>query len=466
MNAIVMADIYESPKKDVNTTYATHFLDYKGMVSTEYMTNYIESEAQIELIQDPLMQLDFLHFSMVPKHLTVEYYEPRDQYYCNFELDVSLRKENNIIHQYTKSFPMYFDKDRYDFVRLNGIALEDSFPVAEGEYKLILLIQNSVGKEFSVFEQKVIVPEKSEKACIAGPFLGYKFEDYKRTMHLPFKLLDRKLVVDPKNTFSASEEVVFVFSVANVSDDLWKNGKVEVLISTVGKDKTPVKSFAMDLKKFPYHRIMSIYQSLQASDLAPNYYEMKLTLLGRQNEILDERRRNFIISPAQNISHPVAHAKGFSFSESFLYYYMLANQYEKLEKYQKAEKSFKKAFELNPKYKKGLIEYANFLFKISRFSRILELTDLIKEDEILRFEYNLLKGKALMGLGKYAEAVHYLLEGNKMYNSHIGLLNSLGFCYYKLNEKEEALRVLKASLRLDPSQADTKKLIEIVEKNR
>ncbi len=465
MNAIVLSYIYESPKKNINPSYATHFLDYRGMVSTEYMTNYIESEAQVALIQDPQMQLNFLHFSIAPKHLTVEYYEPKDQYYSNFVLDVSLRKDKNVIYQYTKNFPMYFDEKRYDFIKQNGIALEDSFPVVEGEYRLIILIQNSVGKEFSVFEKDVVVPGKTVKAHIAGPFLGYKFESYQNNMFIPFKLTDKKLVVDPKKTYSASDDILFIFNVMNVSDSLWNGGKVETCISSVGEKKSSQKKWEINLKNFPFRRIISVDQRLAAGELSPDYYEIKLTLVGSNQEILDERVANFIISPVTSIDHPVAHAKGLSRTDSFMFYYALANQYEKLGNHEKAEENFTKAFALNPEYNKGLIEYANFLFSISKFDKILELINRISEDEVLKFEYYLLKGKALMGLSKYSESVNNLLEANKIYNSHLGLLNSLGFCYYKIGNKEEALKVLEASLRLDPTQEEVKKLIKMIENN-
>lgn len=465
MNAYVMANIYESPKKKISPSYATHFLDYKGMVSIEYMTNYIESEVQVALIQDPQMQLDFLHFSIAPKHLTVEYYEPKDQYYCNFVLDVSLKKDENVIYQYTKNFPMYFDVKRYDFIKRNGIALEDSFPVVEGEFKLIILIQNSVGKEFCVYEQEISIPGRTVKAYIAGPFLGYKFENYQNTMHIPFKMIDKKLVVDPKKTYSASDDILFIFNVMNVSDSLWNEGRVEVCISSVGEKNSSQKIWAINLKSFPRQRIISVDQRLTAGKLSPDYYEIKLTLVSGNQEILDEKVENFIISPATSIAHPVAHAKGFSLADSFMYHYVLAHQYEKLGNHEKAEESFTRAFALNPEYKKGLIEYANFLFTTSKFDKILELINRISEDEVLKFEYNLLKGKALMGLSKYSEAVNNLLEANKIYNSHLGLLNSLGFCYYKIGNKEEALKVLKASLLLDPTQEEVKKLIKMIEKN-
>jgi tetratricopeptide (TPR) repeat protein len=68
-------------------------------------------------------------------------------------------------------------------------------------------------------------------------------------------------------------------------------------------------------------------------------------------------------------------------------------------------------------------------------------------------------------LEKYPEAIDNLLEGNKIYNSDIRLLNSLGFCYYKTRQKAKSLEVLKASLRLNPEQEKIKKLIGEIEKS-
>jgi hypothetical protein len=277
---------------------------------------------------------------------------------------VSLRKKEDVIYQYTKNFPMYFDKERYDFIKKNGISLEDSFPVVEGEHKLIILIQNSVGKEFSVYEQEMAIPVRTAQARIEGPILGYKFESYQSGVLIPFKMIDKKLVVDPKNTFSVSDDIIFTFNILNVSDSIWDKGRVEVHINSVDERKTSQKSRAMDLKNFSHQKIINVNQTIKAGELLPNYYEMKLTLIGDGDEILDERIENFIISPAQSIAHPVAHAKGFSLDDSYLYYYVLANQYEKLGNYARAEENFERAFSLNPEYKKGLIEYANFLFNI------------------------------------------------------------------------------------------------------
>jgi Tfp pilus assembly protein PilF len=69
-----------------------------------------------------------------------------------------------------------------------------------------------------------------------------------------------------------------------------------------------------------------------------------------------------------------------------------------------------------------------------------------------------------MGMAQYEKAIDNLLKGNTIYNSDTGLLNSLGFCFYKTSQKTRALNVLKASLRLNQKQENIKKLVEEIEK--
>ena len=70
---------------------ATHFLAYKGIVSTEYLTNQLECTTETAVVYDPVVGLAFCHFAMAPKHLSLDYYEPKNEYFCNFQVDVSLR---------------------------------------------------------------------------------------------------------------------------------------------------------------------------------------------------------------------------------------------------------------------------------------------------------------------------------------------------------------------------------------
>jgi GWxTD domain-containing protein len=460
---LILSDIIESPKKDVSSTYATHFLNYKGTVSTEYLINYVESITGVEIIQDPILNIDFVHFSISPERVSIDYFEPNDQYFCNFKLSVSLRKEENIIFQYSKDFPFYFPPENIERIRGSGIAIQDSFPMIEGEYTLTILVQNSVGKEFSVSEKEIFVAKRSDTPEIIGPILGYRLQDYSSHLNVPFRLMGKKLLVDPKNTFSLTEDVAIFFNIKNVTKHLWEDGKVEIYINGL-RPKEPVKrSYILDLKNYPFHETLGLTYSIPAKELSPDYYEMKLVLKDRDSTVV-EKKSNFIISPQEVVAHPLTLAKSFPLSNNYLYFYSIAYQYDKVTMPEKAENFYKLAYESNPDFKGGLVEYAQFLLKVRKFAESMRLIEDIRDNEEFRFQYYLLKGKAYLGMENYSEAIINFLEGNKIYNSDTSLLNSLGFCYYKTGETEKALDVLKASLSLNPEQKGIKALIAEIEK--
>lgn len=463
-NMIILADILQSPKKDVNLSYATHFLDYKGIVSTEYMTNYVESQATTALIQDPMTGLRFLHFSVVPKTVTLDYYEPKSQHYCNYQVNASLRVGEDIIFQYTRDFPVYFADSDADRVRANGIAIEDSFPVSEGKFDLIILLTNTVGKEFTIVEKDLTVPPDTSVPRIDGPFIGYRFETYPREVHVPFKVMDKKLVTDPKNTFGASEDISILFNVTNLSEELRKSGQARVVVRGLRATDPVTRSFSIKLSSASFGRTLSVPQTLLASELEPDYYEIVVSIVAGDGRTLDEKKETFVVSPNAQVSHPIAHAKGFSLTNQFVYHYMLAEQAEKLNRTDMAAGLFEKAFGLNPDYKDGVVRYANFLLKTREFDEALVLADRLREDDYRRFEYLSLRGKALMGLEKYDEALTPLVEANKMYNSEIQVLNALGICYQRTGQRQKALDAFEASLRLNPDQADVRKLADEIKR--
>ena len=95
--------------------------------------------------------------------------------FCSFKISVSVRREEDVIFQYTRDFPFYFNPDNLDSIQANGVAIEDSFPIIPGHYQLIVLLQNAVGKEFSILEQNVFVEEDTGEPDIIGPVVGYYF---------------------------------------------------------------------------------------------------------------------------------------------------------------------------------------------------------------------------------------------------------------------------------------------------
>ncbi|MBM3285244.1 MAG: tetratricopeptide repeat protein [Candidatus Aminicenantes bacterium] len=394
----------------------------------------------------------------------MDYFEPKDQYYCNFRVDVSVRQGDRIVFQYNKDFPFYFEPDRLAAVQANGIALQDVFPVIEGRYELAVLVQNSVGKEFTVFEKTLDVPAHAGSPGIQGPVLGYDIRNFPSQVQTPFKFLDRQVQVDPDNMFTLKDSLAVLFNLTDLTEEVWRDGVVEILVSGL-REKSPVrKTLSVRTRDYPFHRVMGISLEIPLQELVPDYYELKLALKGSEGKTIGEASSSFIVSPQPALSRAVTLSRSVSLENLFLYHHILAEQYERVDELKNAEAHFEKALALNPGHKPGIVAYAGFLLKTRQFDRALELVEGIAPDETLRFDYHLIKGKALEGKGKFEEAIISLLEGNKIYNSDTRLLNSLGFCYFRTGQKKAALDVLRASLRLNPEQSEIRELAARVEK--
>jgi len=460
---IYMAAITESPKHGLDESYATHFLNFKGIVSTEYLTNYMKSDGLVALVADPLADMTFCDFAIAPEHLSLDYYEPKSQYFCAFQLDVSLRSGEKTIFQYGKEFPVTIPEGQLKDTEGMGFAVADSFPVIEGSYHLTVLVRNTAGKEFSVFEKDIEVPPASGRPRLVGPTIGFKRLETQPGVRMPFQAEQTRLGTDPKNPFSASDEIVYQIGVTGITPELAAAGRVRAVFQGTTGGEARRRSFEIPLDGRSARRVQSLTGSIAASDLPADYYEMTLTLLDAAGNALDEAKGNFIVSPEKTLPHPVVAVKSFPLANRFLFEYMRARQYEEMGLMAQAAEAYEQARAGNPTYLPRLPDYANFLLKTQKPEEALSVIEPAKDDKALRFQYYLVRGRALLALKRYEEAAQSLVLGNAIYNSDAGLLAALGETYNGLGQREKALEALRASLRLNPDQPAVQKLIREIE---
>ena len=344
-----------------------------------------------------------------------------------------------------------------------GIAIADSFPIIEGKYHLTVLLRNTAGKEFTVFERDVDVPPAEGPPRIVGPVLGVKLVDAQPGVRLPFQAERKKLNPDPKALFAASDEIVYQFSVIGLTDAVLNGGRIEALIKGTEGAETHQQSFVIPLDGRGPRRNQSFANAMPAAGFPPGYYDLSLVLKDAQGQALDEQRAHFIVSPAKSLPHPIIASKSFPLANGFLYHYMLAHQYDEMDRQAQAGAAYQKGYAANPSYLQKVPEYAAFLVKIQKPEDALAMIEKVKDDTRSRFQYHLVKGRALLGLQRNGEAVQSLLAGNRIYNSDAGLLAALGTGYHRLGQKAEALEALRASLKLNPDQPEVETLIREIE---
>ncbi len=451
---MLMSNIYELPKRSIDASYATNFLNFRGIVNVLQSTEFIKSTNDVYIFRNPILGINFVHFVIRPTKISADYSEETDKYYFNFNLTVQLKKGKKKVFEYKKNFPYYFSKEELDARVSHGIIIADYFPVIEGDFKLVAIIQNSIKNEIASFEKTIKSSEYNTSVPnIYGPIVSYSTLVNHQTGFSAFNLMGYQTEADPKNTFGLKDQLTTTFFVDRGNN----KGKVKVklLIDSIDERRQYKKEYTYDLSL--QSKFSPFTQKLEK--LKYGNYTLKVKVIDENKSVLVSRKKSFIVSPLPHIAHPPMITKFTKDKNSFLFYMMLANQYQNEKKIKKAELFFEKAIKLNNSYPPLVKLYGTFLLNQKKFKRLFNIIPSIKTQGKDLFTYYSLLGKAFFYLKNYNNAIDTLLKANKIYNSDVSILNTLGFSFIKMNMKNDALKVLQASIKIQHRQKNILKLI-------
>lgn len=449
---IILSNIYDSPKKKINISYANNFLKYKGFVDVDSSVNFITSSNRVSVSRNERFDFSFVNISLQPKKISVGYNNDRDKYYFNFELTVSLKQGDKFVYQYTKNFDFYIDPDKVDSLKGNGVVIHDSFPVIPGNYTLLVFARNSVGKEFTYFDQEIKVAPGGTKPLLGSPVLGYKAEPQTDNFFFPFKVGNQKLFVNTENTFRLRESPFVLVGAYNLTRELWEGGRVEIRLNNLSDRVKFDKTYSIQLKDHPFHENMNILYRLTEEGLAPDYYELNLKLVNKLGIAFDSKGCDFTVSPSKELAYPMEAYKTSRLDNPYIFYYIVATQYESIDDLENAGKYFTRCLENNPDFYEGQVKWLTLLNRQKKFTQVLVEVEKLKKSEKHLFDFHLIKGTALLGMQDYPNALTELVKANEIYDSDIRVLNLLGYTFLNLNDIPEALKAFNASLNLNKSQ--------------
>ena len=458
-NIILQAKILESPLRNINIAYATNFLNYKGLVNVDSSINFIESTSAISVTRNDISGTNLVTISVKPKKISVGYNEDKDQYYFNFKLAVSLKRDENIIYQYTKNFDFYVNPSDIDSYQGSGLVIHDAFPVIPGKFMLTVYLENSVGKEFSYLEKGIEVPAAAGMPYLATPVLAYKSEQRVDAFTYPYKVLNSKLWVDTERIFANGENPLLLIGVYNVDEKLWENGRIELTVKGLSERNPFSVSEQIPLKDQPFHPNMNIVRPLLREALRTDYYELSLRLMNALGIVVHTQGTDFSISPLARVPRP---------RESFMQSaaaitsmdYALAVQYQNSGQLDQAENLLEKIAAAKPEFSEATVTLLEVLARTKRYERMLNAVEVLKDNTKFAFEYRFYRGLAYFGQEKFLAALDELLKANEIYNSDTRVLNALGYTFLKLNDVVQAQKAFAASLKLNPKQAAIQKVLE------
>jgi hypothetical protein len=331
---ILVSKIYELPKKRINASYARNFLNYKGLVETSVVTNYINIRSDIYVMRDPILKLNFIHFALLPERISVDYLPEKDRYYFNFDLLVFLKKGEDTVFQYTKKYPFYYTKEDLESKISHGIIITDYFPVIDGDFKFIAILQNSFNKEMSYYEKRIIVGNEAAAPAapgVFGPLISYQVNRDFRPVYAAFNIVDTNIKIDPKKAFGQKDTLYSFFSVER--GGYKKPFRVLLDVLSIDQGREYKKTYTFDFSAAEQFR--NYTQPLEK--LAYGNYALKVRLLGEKDKELAVRENPFQVSPMSSVPHPPLVSKTLKKEHHFMFHMLLAQQYQNLEDLSTAE---------------------------------------------------------------------------------------------------------------------------------
>ncbi|MGB9835148.1 MAG: GWxTD domain-containing protein [Candidatus Saccharicenans sp.] len=451
--------IPNAPVYKVKDTYAEKLLKYKDIIEVEYSANYIDSDTLVSVYKSPA-GVNYVHYLIEPKKLSLE--RNGDNYQTTIVVNGILTDLNNRqVYQFDRRIPLNLTEDQVARIKDRLMSFQDVFPIIPGRYRLSLLLKNYVSKEFTSFETTLNIPEKGlqfSPICLANRLT--RSSQY-RGLNKAFLLDDLQFVPSPRNDFIPGDNLYVFFQIWDLPAELRLNG---VLNYEISKDTGEiVKSFSRKISEYQEQKVF--YEQVSLENWPPANYQIKVSLLDGQGNVLGSQKANFFISHLNAISRSWVMTQPLDGDASAGILHALGLQYWNSEAYEKAAKLLESAFRKEPDNALYALDYGRLLLKRNKPQEFLAIARPFIEKQ-QNYDFLEPAGEALEALGRYEEAIDYY----KRYLSHFGtsikVLNSIGECYFKLGNRNEALYAWEKSLQIEPNQEKIKEKVKALREKK
>ncbi len=448
-----------APHKKVKDAYAKKLLKYKDFIEVDYSANYIDNDALVRVIQDK-SGMFFVHYLIEPSKFSIERVE--DQYYSNFEVNGKVSDlEGKTVYQYDRKVPIKLNQNQLDNIRAKLFSFQDLFPLVEGNYKFDVLMRNTISKEFTSFEVSFTIPEASSLILSDLTLANRIVEDSKyKGKNKPLLIGGTQLVPSPRNDFSKNETLYLFFQIFGLTEELSAQGTLEY---SLFKEEEKIHSFSKKIADYPDKTYF--LEEFPLANYSPAYYKIRVALLDDNNKEILFSQRDFYISLQPTVPRPWVLSFPMPPSDDPLYANILGLQYQNKGELQKAHSLLEEAFSKQPNSAKYGLDFARLLSVEKEYQKVKEIAlPFLKEQE--KYEFLSVLGQSSQALGEYAEAIAYYKDYLTRFGTFIQILNSIGECYYRLGNIEEALIAWEKSLEINPDQEDLKNTVESIKRQK
>ena len=460
MSTVLLQSIDSAAHRSVEDKWAKKFREYKSLIEVEYSANYIDSGALLQVILDS-SGIPFVHFAIQPKTISVAGEGGSVSTDLAFN-GILTDLQGRTVYQFEKNVPFRFSLEQYEKLRQRPFVFADLFPIVPGEYKLSVLMKNSVSKEFTTLEGRVSFPEAFPEPRLSPLWLGFNATRLAvpPAVPKPFVVRDIQLFGDPGLTFITKDTLHIYVQILGLSQDLKAKGFLKFSI-----EKDGVERASKVQPLFSNPDSLNFLEVFALADIPPDYYRAVVSLLDEGGRILDRQSKDFQVSPAAFLPRPWVHAQSLiDQGGRGRVDHILGRQKLNLGDATGAILWLEKARAAEPQNRDVAYDLGRALAVLNRtvdaWAVLQPLSDMAKDN----FDLTLLLGRIEIANGRHSEAVGRLRQALETFGLNVQILNELGEAYVRLGEKTQALAVWKKSLELDPNQPAILKKIADLEK--
>jgi GWxTD domain-containing protein len=452
----IIASIRRLPETKYSDSYARSYLSYKDYVETDYLDTYNPSAVQLKILSG--RGQPFVHWSIEPERMNFE--ETDGGFRANFEFVLRVEDlRGNPVFQRTEEIPLKLTSEQYKAHERQRFAFQDVLPLVPGEHKLLFLMKNKTGKDFSSHETKVLVPAPEEPG-LSSLLLHHGREAVPGSEISNLKAFvvgGYQYIVGARNEF-LPDETMGIFAQAWHLDMLAGADPTSFILEISSLDGgDPVATIPLALENRADGGVPTAFISgrIPLSEFKPGYYRAEIAALAPDGRKILRQTDNFILLARPYPVRPWIYARLHSPFPGVEHLYTLGTQYFLKADYTKAKDVLERALALKDIPEVRLL-LAKSLYGLGLFRESLGLVlDLYERTEDR--ETGKLIALNHAGLKDWSSALVYL-EKLMSGATEVGVLNLAAECHLNLDRPERALPLLQKSLSLLPDQPEIKNL--------
>jgi len=454
---IMVQQMETLPHRKVQDDYAYEFLEHKAVVEVSYSVHFMGNRNLVNIVQDPT-GLFFVNYTILPDFLSLDFFQ--DKYFTNLRLSLRVTDtEGHTIFQRERNVPIELREKELKILGEKSFHLCDSFPLISGQYKLNLLLENTVTKEFTSFEKDIYVPDPDYLNMSLPLFsrLVYKGLPQGQAVRA-YQIGDVQIYPSLRDTFNVKDTLYVFFQIFGMRLQQKEEGELEFVFF---KRDRPFRTMRKKISE--YENAKDYIEEFSLRDFSDGQYTLKVALLDKEGNKFLQAKRDFSVTRQPQPGAWYVAQTNPPIEDPF-YHFAIGNQLLNKREMGKAVDELKKAHEGSPESVEYALSYGRALLIAENFKEVINALIPYAAAGKEEFELFYYLGEAAKRVGEAEEAIRYYQKALTQKGNVVEILNSIGSCYLELGNTEEALRAWNKSLEIHPDQSGIRDAINKLKK--